>query len=296
MDLLVVPPLTDFTTEVVPPAGMELLDLNERMVARLADPIRLRTAADRLAHGPLTALFGRAAAAILERGGFDDAHLRAVGTALGLAFDPAVRLAIDGLELTEGSVRSSRDVVGAARRCRLILPELSRAGEAAARARRVYVVVDDGCQLPAAFALVGALGPERLTLCGRFVAEHGAALRRVPELAGVALRTWTPERVVRSSWCAREEPVRWVTGTLPPPGDGAWAGRLDAARLAVFPLEAFARCRGLTMMVTRVDFLGAAAGMNGLTVNLRRLMTAIPAGVPVTCELAVGAPGVTAGV
>ncbi|MGI5289515.1 hypothetical protein ACQEVF_40110 [Nonomuraea polychroma] len=97
MDLLVVPPLTDFTTEIVPPAGLELLDLNEQLVTRLADPIRLRTAADRLAHGPLIALFGRAAAAILERAGFDDAHLRAVGTALGLAFDAADPHALDGL-------------------------------------------------------------------------------------------------------------------------------------------------------------------------------------------------------
>ncbi|TMR94351.1 hypothetical protein [Nonomuraea basaltis] len=298
MDLLVVPPLTDFTTEVVPPAGMLLLDLNERLVERLADPARLRAAAERLGDGPLTALSGRAAAVVLERKAFDHAHLRAVGTALELAGDPAVRLAADGLELTEGCPQSSRDVLRAARRCELFHPEIHLAKEAA-KLRRAHVLVDDGDQLPAAFALVDALGAARVTLCGRFVADHVAALRRVPELAAVQWASWTPERVIRPLWYVGGEPgerVRWLTGTRPPPESGPWAGWLDAARVAALPREALARCRGLTITVTRIDFLGAATGLDGMTVNLRRLMSAIPPGVPVACELAVGAPGVTAGV
>lgn len=299
MDLLVVPPLADFTTEIVPPAGTETLDLNEHMVERLADPARLRTAAERLAGEPLTALFGRAAAAILERKAFDDAHLRAMGTALGLAGDPAVRLTIDGLELIDGSPQSSRDVLRAALRCELFRPEIELAREAVAGGRHAHVVVDWADQLPAAFALVDSLGADRVTLCGRFVTEHGAALRRVPALAGVRCRSWTPDRVIRALWYVRGEPgdrVRWLTGTCSPPADGPWAGWLDAGRAAAFPPEALARCRGLTITVTRVDFLGAATGMNGITVDLRRLMTAIPPGVPVTCQLAVGAPGITADV
>ncbi|HEX4811221.1 MAG TPA: hypothetical protein VFV66_00515 [Nonomuraea sp.] len=347
MDLLVVPPLTDFTTEVVPPAGMEPLDLNAHLVRRLADPARLRAAVGRHAVGPLTALFGLAAAAILERRAYDDAHLRAVGTALGLAGDPAVRLAIDGLELVEGSRQSSRDLLAAARRCELFRPEVELARQAA-DGRHTHVVVDVADQLPGAFALVEALGPGRVTLCGRFAAEHAAALGRVPELAGVRWGSWSPERVIRPHWCARRRHgdhapglgdhasgpddqassrgrsgssagervtasgrqvfrsgervrraggwVRWVTGAGLPPERGPWAGWLDAERVAAFPREALARCAGLTLVVTRADFLGAATGMNGVTVNLRGLMAAIPRGVPVTCELAVGAPGVPAGV
>ncbi|SEH00695.1 hypothetical protein SAMN05444920_117126 [Nonomuraea solani] len=311
MDLYVVPPFTDFTTEVVPPAGAEVLDLNEHLVQRLADPRRLRSARSR------TGLFGRAAAAILERKAFDEAHLRAIGTALRLAADPAVRLTIDDLELAEGSTQSSRDVLGAADRCELFGPELGLAAEAAA-GRRAHVVVDAEQQLPAAFALVRALGAHRVTLCGRLVAEQVAALRRVPALAGVEWRERTPERVIRPIWYAPAaasltgtgvrgtstdggfsrpvEPVRWLTGKDQPPATGPWAGWLDAARVAAFPPEALGRCRGLTISMTRIDFLAAVTGLNGMTVNLRRLLAALPAEVPVACELAVGAPGMAAGV
>ncbi|MFC5835027.1 hypothetical protein [Nonomuraea insulae] len=284
MDLLVVPPFTDFTTEVVAPPGAELLDLGARIVRRLSDPSRLRDA---------PALFGRAAAAILERQAYDDAHLRAIGTALRLAGDPALRLSIDDLELAEGSTQSSQDVLGAAARCELFQPEIELALEAA-EGRRARVVVDAEQQLPAAFALVRALGAERVTLCGRLVAEQVTALRRVPKLAGVEWLDWSPERVIRSPWHA--EPVRWLTGTDLPPADGPWAGWLDAVRVAAFSREALARCRGLTITVTRIDFLAAVTGLNGVTVNLRRLLAEIPAGAPVACELAVGAPGVAAGV
>ncbi|MFI7636324.1 hypothetical protein [Nonomuraea sp. NPDC049400] len=339
MELIVVPPLTDFTTEVVPPSGAEVLDLNERIVERLADPSRLTAAAQRLDGGPLAALPELAAAAVLERKAFDDAHLRAVGTALRLAADPAVRLGIDDLELAEGSMQSSRDVLGAAGRCELFRPELELAMDAA-RGRRAHVVVDGLRQLPAAFALVGVLGAAWVTLCGRLVAEQGAALRRVPELAGAELLAWSPERVIRPLWydaaptervrprhrhdtaptervrprhCPDAAPaeearlcdapdtqpgkrVRWVTGAYPPPASGPWAGRLDATRAAAFSRDALARCRGLTIIVTRIDFLAAVTGLNGVTVDLRRLLAGIPPGVPVTCELVLGAPGMAAGV
>ncbi|MEQ4717201.1 hypothetical protein [Nonomuraea sp. B19D2] len=339
MELIVVPPLTDFTTEVVPPSGAEVLDLNERIVERLADPSRLTAAAQRLDGGPLAALLELTAAAVLERKAFDDAHLRAVGTALRLAVDPAVRLGIDDLELAEGSMQSSRDVLRAAGRCELFRPELELAMDAA-RGRRAHVVVDGLRQLPAAFALVGALGAARVTLCGRLVAEQGAALRRVPELAGAELLAWSPDRVIRPLWydaapiervrprhchdtapaervrprhCPDAAPaeqarlcdapdtqpgkrVRWVTGACPPPASGPWAGRLDAAGAAAFSRDALARCRGLTIIVTRIDFLAAVTGLNGMTVDLRRLLAGIPPGVPVTCELVLGAPGMDAGV
>ncbi|MGW0803768.1 hypothetical protein [Nonomuraea sp. NPDC002799] len=294
MDLLVVPPLTDFTTEILSPAGTEVLDLNARVVERLADPAALRAAPDG-GH----ALFGRAAAAILERKAFDDAHLRAVGAALKLARDPAVRLTIDDLTLAEGSTQSSRDVLGAAGRCELFRPEIELAGEVA-KGRRAYVVIDAERQLPAAFALVRALGAARVTLCGRLVAEHVAALRRVPELAGVRWLAWSPARVISPQWQARDtgpaERVRWVTGARRPPERGPWAGRLDVVRVNTFTEETLARCRGLTISVTRIDFLAAVTGTTGMTVSLRRLMAAIAPDVPVTCELVVGAPGMDAGV
>jgi hypothetical protein len=365
MELLVIPPFTDFTTEIVAPPGAEVLDLGAGIVERLADPDRLRAAAGRRRDGPHTALTGRAAA-VIERAAYDDAHLRAVGTALRLAGDPALRLSIDGLELAEGSTQSSRDVLAAAARCELFRPEVEQAVEAA-KERRVHVVVDGERQLPAAFALVRALGAERVTLCGRLVAEQVGALRRVPELAGAEWLNWSPERVIRQSWYAggsrtpahgegepdvpgwtseadvptrwagepdaparwagdpdaparwageadaslrwadgagarahrvdgSQAPVRWVTGVDVPPVSGPWAGRLDAVRVAAFPLGALARCRGLTIIVTRIDFLAAVTGLNGMTVNLRRLLAAIPVAAPVTCELAVGAPGIDAGV
>ncbi|MFD0473000.1 hypothetical protein ACFQ0B_35545 [Nonomuraea thailandensis] len=221
----------------------------------------------------------------------------------------------------------------AAARCELFRHEVDQAVEAA-KERRVHVVVDGERQLPAAFALVRALGAERVTLCGRLVTEQVAALRRVPELAGAEWLDWSPGRVIRQSWyadgsrarrtadpdalahgttgqgpargvtapdtAARWEdgsgaPVRWLTGADVPPVSGPWAGRLDAVRVAAFPLDALARCRGLTIIVTRIDFLAAVTGLNGMTVNLRRLLAAIPVAAPVTCELAVGAPGIDAG-
>ncbi|UBU09695.1 hypothetical protein [Nonomuraea gerenzanensis] len=269
MELLVIPPFTDFTTEIVPPPGTEVLDLGAGIVERLT---------------------------VIERAAYDDAYLRAVGTALRLAADPALRPSLDGLELAEGSTQSSRDVLAAAARCELFRPEVEQAVEAA-KERRVHVVVDGERQLPAAFALVRALGAERVTLCGRLVAEQVAALRRVPELAGAEWLGWSPERVIRPSWYAGgpRTPVRWLTGPDTPPDSGPWAGRLDAVRVAAFPLDTLARCRGLTIIVTRIDFLAAVTGLNGMTVNLRRLLAAIPVAAPVTCELAVGAPGIDAG-
>ncbi|MEU6713345.1 hypothetical protein ABZ897_17830 [Nonomuraea sp. NPDC046802] len=295
MDLLVVPPFTDFTAELLPPSRTELLDLNEHLHERLAAPSALRASAETLPDGP--ALFARAAAAVLERKAFDDAHLRTVDAALRLAGDPALRLTVDGLELAEGSTQSSRDVLGAAGRCELFRPEIALALEAA-RGRRAHVVVDGARQLPAAFALVRALGAERVTLCGRLVARHAAALRRVPELAGVGWSDWSPERVIRAMWHVRDtDPagrVRWVSGTRRSPENGPWAGRLDATVAAAFPKETLARCRGLTIIVTRIDFLAAVTGVTGMTVSLSRVLSAIPDDVPVTCELVVGAPGMDA--
>lgn len=118
MELLVIPPFTDFTTEIVPPPGAEVLDLGAGLVERLTDPARLRD-------GPHAALTGRAAA-VIERAAYDDAHLRAVGAALRLAGDPALRLTLDGLELAEGSTQSSRDVLAAAARCELFGPRSTR--------------------------------------------------------------------------------------------------------------------------------------------------------------------------
>ncbi|MGR6917235.1 hypothetical protein ACU635_23620 [[Actinomadura] parvosata] len=295
MELLVVPPFTDFTTEIVPPPGAEVLDLGARIVERLADPARLRAATAHRRDGPHTALIGRSAAAVIEQAAYDTAHLRAVGAALRLAGDPALRLSIDGLELAEGSTQSSRDVLAAAARCELFRPEVEQAVEAA-KERRAHVVVDGERQLPAAFALVRALGAERVTLCGRLVTEQVAALRRVPELAGAEWLAWAPERVIRPHWHGDGTPVRWVTGLGTPPAAGPWAGRLDATRVAAFPLGTLTRCRGLTIIVTRIDFLAAVTGLDGMTVNLRRLLAAIPMAAPVTCELAVGAPGFGAGI
>ncbi|TYB43972.1 hypothetical protein [Actinomadura chibensis] len=291
MGLLVVPALTDFTTEVVAPPDTEVLDLNARMAARLADPVPLRDRAGRLAGSE--ALFARAAAARLERGG-GAGRLRALGIALRLADDPAVRLTLDDLELAEGTTQSSRDVLDAASACRLFDPELD-AAERAAGAGRVRVLVDADQALPAAFRLVRRLGPDRSTLCGRFVAAHAEALRRIPELRGAELRAWSPDRVVRPLETAEppgaRERAAWVTGTGTPPPAGPWAGWLDADRAAALPRDVLDRCRGLTVTVTRFGSPASATGMDGAEVDLRPVLNALPAAAPVSFELVVGAPG-----
>ncbi|QXJ24697.1 hypothetical protein AGRA3207_006074 [Actinomadura graeca] len=310
MDLLIVPALTDFTTEVVAPPGTEVLDLNARMTARLADPVRLRAQEQRL--DPTEALFARAAAALLERGGGTAGHLRAIGFALRLARDPAVRLTLDDLELTGGTTQSSRDVLGAAARCRVFGPELEEA-EAAARGRRAWILVDADQALPAAFALVRRLGPGGAALCGGFVARHAGALRRVPDLAEVELRGWSPCRVVRGAGAAGEHPpgrlrgawgavpppesgpvprrTVWVTGGGRPGRSGPWAGWLDAERAAALPRETLGRCRGLTVTVTGYASMAVATATDGTLVDLRPVLDALPPSAPLSFELVVGAPG-----
>ncbi|TYK51435.1 hypothetical protein [Actinomadura decatromicini] len=289
MGLLVVPALTDFTTEVSAPPGTEVLDLNARMTARLADPVRLRDRAGRLAASE--ALFARAAAARLERGGDADAgRLRAVGLALRLADDPAVRLTLDDLELTEGTTQRSRDVLRAATTCRLFEPELEEA-ERAAEARRAWILVDADQALPAAFQLVERLGPDRSTLCGAFAAAHAEALRRIPELAGVEVLAWSPNRVVRPEPPGAREQVVWVTGTCARRPAGPWAGWLDADHAAALPRDVLDRCRGLTVTVTRFASPTSATGMDGTEVDLRPVLNGLPSSAPVSFELVVGAPG-----
>ncbi len=288
------PALTDFTTEVIAPPGTEVLDLNARMATRLADPARLRAEAHRI--DSAEELFARAAAASLERGGGTAGHLRAVGIAFRLARDPAVRLALDDLELTAGTTQSSRDVLAAASRCRVFEPELE-AAEAAAQGRRVWVLVDADQALPAAFALVQRLGPGKSALCGRFVARHAGALRHVPELAGVELRGWSPDRVVRDLWPAERPtgPVprrtAWVTGGGMPGRSGPWAGWLNAERAAALAQGVLSRCRGLTVTVTGYATLATVTGMDGTPVDLRPVLDALPASAPMSFELVVGAPG-----
>lgn len=295
MGLLIVPALTDVTTEVVAPPGIEVLDLNARMAARLADPVRLRAHAGRLPASE--ALFAEAAANRLERGGIAG-RLRAVGIAYRLADDPAVRLTLDDLELTNGTTQSSRDVLDAAAACRLFDPELD-AAERAAESRRAWILVDADQALPAAVALVHRLGPDRSALCGEFVAAHAEALRHVPELAGVELRPWSPNRVVRpfapagsaAPRAAAQERVVWVTGGGASRPTGPWAGWLDAVQAAALPRDVLDRCRGLTVTVTRFASPMSATGMDGTQADLRPVLDGLPSSAPVSFELVVGAPG-----
>ncbi|MFI5945332.1 hypothetical protein ACIBCB_34530 [Streptomyces uncialis] len=298
---LIVPPLTDFTTAVSAASGGELLDLGAHFVRRLADPEQLLARAEGLDTGrgtsadALRALFARAAADALRRGRADRAALRATGMALRLAgdADPALTLAVDDLELRDGTTESAPATDTAARRTRLFGPEVELALRWAGD-RTVRVLVDTDQQLPAALALVRALGPARVTLCGRFAWEHRAVLGQLPSAAGARFDPAVPARTVRPGWLPGTEDVRWVTVPGERTPGTPWLGWLDVVDAAASADGHWARCRGLTVTVARLDSWETAVGARGGRADLAALCARLRPGTPLAVELLVGAPGTDA--
>ncbi|RAY16147.1 hypothetical protein DPM19_04275 [Actinomadura craniellae] len=295
--MLVLPPLTDPTLRVV--SDTPVLDLNDHLVHRLAAPDRL----DALAGGldtagatgdrALHALFARAAAAVLRAGRPDRARLRALGMGLRLATadDPAVNLAVDDVELVGGTTQRSRDVLRAVARTDLFAAEVDRARAALTDGGTLRIVLDTDQQLPGAFAIALGVGPEHVTMCGRFAVEHHAALVRIPELRGCRFTGEQPPREVRAEWAGPGPAPRWATEPGDVPRNGPWAGWLDAAAVAALPAASLERCRSLTVTIARLPSWAAVTGATGETADLRPALDRLPAEVPVAADLLVGAPG-----
>ncbi|TYR62714.1 hypothetical protein [Streptomyces parvus] len=302
-ELLIVPPLTDFTTSVVPPQTAELLDLSAHFVRRIADPARLEEAAARLdtqtagREEALHALFATAAAAVLRRPGpgiYDRARLRATGMALRLVgeSDPALTLSLDDLELRDGTTESGAAVVAAAARTGLFAPEIELARQRAGGSQDVQIMVDTDQQLPVAIALVQALGAHRTILCGRFAAQHQQALGLLQATREVRINDGRPSRIVRTEWAGRpHHAVHWATDPLEATPDRPWAGWLDATDTTAVPAAAWRTCTGLTLTVARLDSWETATGVYGRLADLSVVWDRLRADVPVAVELLVGAPG-----
>ncbi|RCV61853.1 hypothetical protein [Marinitenerispora sediminis] len=301
MTLTVIPPLTDPTLEWAPPGSGPLLDLNAAFFDRLADPGRLRAAAecddtaDADSDRSLRVVFGRAAAAVLDRPARDDARLRAIGYALRAAgaADPAIELSLDDLRLRGGTTQSSADVVAAATATGLFGPEVERLRAAAGPGTRVAVLVDTDQQLPAAVAFTRALGPERVEWTGRYVVRYGAALSRVPELRGVRLRALAAPRTVRTEWGAPDG-TTWLTDAAEWRPGGAWAGWMDPSVAAALSDEALKDCRGLTVTVAGPGGgpPGEVVGADGVPADLAALRARLDPAAPLRADVVLGAPGV----
>lgn len=293
---VVVPPLSDPTVTVAVGPGERLLDLNRRFAARAADPARLRALADTLdvpaaGNGPggpggmgaaERCLLARAAANALTEPADHIVRLRALGAAIRVlsANDAGLTATIDDIELRSGDTQSSSDVALAASRCTLFDPELSQVpadGE-------VYVVVDTDRQLPAALRLIGLLGPARtITLGGRFVAAHHAALNRSPALSTVYLDTEPRQRLVDGEWSPPGTAgIRWCVEGDERPADGRWAGWLDAVSLTELEPAELDRCAGLVLSVNGAADPGEASV---------QALAALSTRFPIALEIIVGAPG-----
>ncbi|RKN43992.1 hypothetical protein [Streptomyces hoynatensis] len=304
--LVVLPPLGDPTLAPALAAGEELLDAAGAFVGRLADPAGLAGEAARLDRpgGPAAqgraerALFLRACAdALAEAELPDPTALRAVGMALRLrsAGDPEITAALDDLWLRHGSTQRGADVLRAAAGSALFAPEVAAAARAVAAAGAAEVVVDSDRQLPFAFALAAAAPPATLTLTGRFVARHHAALARL-DAPGRARLSPRARRLLLGG-CGgpgNADPVVWVTRAAECPARGPWAGWLDAESVARLPAGATARCAGLVVTVAGLRTWGRAVGERGHPVDLAAVVPPLAARVPVAVEVLVGAPGVPA--
>lgn len=207
--------------------------------------------------------------------------LRAAAAAVRVSStdDPGLTACIDDIRLREGTTGSSADVLRAAARCTLFDPEFAqlltrldlaqhertigvplpraaglpptaaRPARQQLRSQQVELVVDVDQQLPAALRLVRELPGDRrsVTLSGRFVRDHLAALQALPMLADVRLEPRIRPRTLRGLVGA--DGVRWVTAGDDCPDQGTWAGWLEAGELGALSPALLRRCAGLVVTV-----------------------------------------------
>lgn len=249
-------------------------------------------------------LLALAAADVLAGPTDPDTWLRALGAAIRAvsAADPGLTASVDDITLREGSTHSSAAVVRAARSCRLFDPELvdpelvdpelagpelagpELADQPGRVAGPVEVVVDVDQQLPAAVRLAVRLARVReVTLSGRFVAAHRAALGRVPELSGVRLSDAVrPRRVVAGFAPGSGDLPVWATSMGDIPDEGPWAGWLEADDALRVPDPVWERCAGLVVSASGpTSGMRPGLGRPGLGELLPRLLVRIPVAVEV---------------
>uniref|UniRef100_A8LVW7 Uncharacterized protein n=1 Tax=Salinispora arenicola (strain CNS-205) TaxID=391037 RepID=A8LVW7_SALAI len=300
---VVLPPLFDLSLEPVLAPGDGLLDANAEFLGRLAGPTGLHTLSATFARPQpgveateqaTKALFVQAAKTIMDRGRYDWGRLRAVGLALRLAAetDPAIRLAVDDVELVNGTTESGADVVSAAARTPLFAPEADRA-RAYAPGARVHLLVETDQQLPAAAALAVALGPHRVVLCGRFAAAHQEALRTLAPFAAAGFEDWSPSWRLRREWTPEGDGVRWVRDASEWSPGGPWAGWMAPEQAALLPAQAWRECQGVTLTVARLTSWSAVTGASGARTDLEPVRR-LAGDDRLAVELLVGSPGMDA--
>ncbi|ABP55484.1 hypothetical protein [Salinispora tropica] len=302
---VVLPPLFDLSLEPVLGPGDELFDGNAEFLARLTAPMGLRALAAASApagsgvaatEAATKALFAEAAATIMDRGRHDWGRLRAMGLALRLSAeaDPAIRLAVDDVELVGGTTESGADVVSAAARTALFAPEADRA-HAWASGSRVHLLVETDQQLPAAAGMAVALGPHRVTLCGRFAAAHQKALRALAPFTAAEFEDWTPSWRLRREWAPEGEDIRWVRDAHQWYPGRPWAGWLAPEQAVLLPARAWRECRGVALTVARFSSWSAVTGVSGVDTDLETVRRLV-GDDRLAVELLVGAPGLDADV
>lgn len=300
---VILPPLYDLSLEPILGPGDELFDANAEFLDRLCAPVRLRGWAESAARptsGVATAetatraLFAAGAATILDRGRYDWGRLRATGLALRLTAeaDPTIRLAVDDVELVNGTTESGADVVSAAAGSVLFAPEADRA-RAWAPGARVHLLVETDQQLPAAATLAVALGAHRVTLCGRFAAAHRRALRALAPFAGAEIEDWTPSWRLRREWASAGEDIRWVRDAHQWHPGRPWAGWLAPEQAVLLPARAWRDCRGVALTVARFSAWSAVTGASGVDTDLETVRRLV-GDERLAVELLVGAPGLDA--
>lgn len=310
MTLIVIPPLTDPTlARPLPEGKADLLDLNASFLRRTVSVDRMLALAegdDRADATPdqaLGAVFARATAQILERGVPDDAHLRALGYGLRRGGDDMLALALDDLEIRDGTTQRLTDLLDVARRTRLWDEEVAELARSAGSDERVEIVVDTDQQLPAAVTLLRSRDRQTV-LSGSHANAHRSVLERtlgVPVVPGDPCRELTVKHhEPGSAAAALPRPARgsgdgplWVTRAEHWQPDREWVGWCGIGQLGRLPKEAFDLCRGLVLTVAAATRDGAVLDSEGNRLGAEPLLSLLPVRVPVRADLVIGAPGIS---
>jgi len=309
VSLLLVPPHGDFTLSPAPTPGVEVLDPGRDFIQRALTPTALAEAASRLErslsqvseHGPFRLLQVRAAIQLGAEGCGAARWLRAVAAALpGLSALSSVRLAIDDIQLANGTTERSRDALAAAERMDApYQPELEAAADRCRREETVRLRLEVDQQLPAILFLARALDGKPFELVGRFARAHREALSRIPALkTGRFVDGPQPlPLIVGAPGFPVEAPLHWrEVDAEEVSGAAAWAGRVSWAELRAPERLANSGCRLalLPFAALGADVLGADGSSQPLAEVRQAIDTLRARGVRVLGEWWIGAPGVGA--
>jgi hypothetical protein len=310
MNVVIVPPHTDFTLEWPAPEGFEVVDVARSFVGAALQPAALRSRAEALVRkeaggeSAKAALLLQAAAELLETGGgHPHRHLRACGAGLiGLSsVDSPVRLTLDDLTLPGGTTERTRDLPPDFEPVDALFGQgLSDALKRCDAAGRVRLRLDRDLQVPAVMALVRRLGRRPgIELTGVFAARHWQALSRLPELAGVTLHVdddGAPKVAGSPMLPAAEPDLRWVDDPYVlriPPG-GKWGGLIPFRALTEPQALISSGCR--VAVVSFCELGAEAVGGDGTVLGSEQLAAGLAAlraaGVRLVGEWWIGGPGI----